>query len=60
VTLIVYILYLGDHKGAGGDRIKKIFEWLDLDAKDRPELLMIYYGFVDSRGHSSGPDSSQV
>ncbi len=48
-----------DAKVTREDRMKKIFEWLDLPVDSRPRLLMIYFQETDTAGHEFGPDSEQ-
>jgi len=41
-------------------RVDQVLRWLDLPKEERPALLTLYFGEVDSRAHRHGPDSPQV
>ncbi len=41
-------------------RVQQVLAWLDLPLAERPSLLTLYFGDVDTAGHRFGPDSPQV
>lgn len=42
------------------DRVAQVIEWLRLPEGRRPSFLTAYFSDVDSAGHASGPDSTDV
>jgi predicted AlkP superfamily pyrophosphatase or phosphodiesterase len=42
------------------ESVRRIVEWLELPASDRPRLMMAYLSGVDHVGHTQGPDSPEV
>jgi len=42
------------------ERISQAIQWLEAPAKDRPQLITLYFSAVDSAGHAHGPDASQT
>jgi len=42
------------------ERVDQVLRWLDLPEAERPALLTLYFGEVDSKGHRYGPDSPEV
>lgn len=41
-------------------RVKRVLEWLDLPAAERPAFLTTYFSIVDDAGHRYGPESPQT
>lgn len=41
-------------------RIDRVMNWLDPAGEVRADFATLYFSFVDSRGHSFGPESSEV
>ncbi|XP_039265266.2 venom phosphodiesterase 2-like [Styela clava] len=41
-------------------RIYQVLKWLDMPAKDRPSIIMMYMDMVDHAGHDSGPAGHEV
>lgn len=42
------------------ERIESVFEWFALPEEERPQLVTLYFSFVDSIGHDHGPDSAAL
>ncbi|KAK5102088.1 hypothetical protein LTS08_004548 [Lithohypha guttulata] len=42
------------------NKVARILEWLDLDTKDRPQLIAAYVPDVDRDGHRYGPNSTEI
>ena len=42
------------------DRIAQVFQWIDLPAGQRPDLVMMYFEEPDHTGHEWGPDGPQT
>jgi len=42
------------------DRINQVLDWLRLPVAERPTFITLYFSEVDSVGHRSGPDSTEV
>ncbi|MDX1382607.1 MAG: ectonucleotide pyrophosphatase/phosphodiesterase [Thermoanaerobaculia bacterium] len=42
------------------DRVKLVFEWLDLPQPQRPDFLTLYFNDVDSAAHAYGPDAPET
>lgn len=51
--------YKFDNTIANEVRIAQVLDWLRLDEKDRPQLITLYFGDVDSTGHRFGPDNEE-
>jgi predicted AlkP superfamily pyrophosphatase or phosphodiesterase len=51
-----------DYDGSvpGRDRIDQVMSWLDPTGDVKADFGTLYFSFVDSRGHSFGPESSEV
>jgi len=51
-----------DYDGSvpGLDRIDQVMSWLDPTGDVKADFGTLYFSFVDSRGHSFGPESSEV
>lgn len=41
-------------------RVQQVFDWLDLPAKQRPQLVTLYFDQVDHQEHEHGPDSREA
>ena len=41
-------------------RVDQVLHWLDLPTAERPSLITLYFGEIDSKSHRYGPDSAQV
>ena len=41
-------------------RVDQVVEWLSLPEDERPQFTALYFSIVDSKGHSFGPESTQV
>ncbi len=52
--------YRYDGAVANEERIQQVIEWFQLPDAERPQLVSLYFSFVDSEGHRSGPDSPQT
>lgn len=53
-----YRLY--DAKVKNEERVNQTIDWLKLPAKDRPQFISLYFSFVDTEAHTSGPTSLQT
>lgn len=42
------------------DKLKQILFWLDMEADDKPQLILAYEPSLDQAGHAYGPGSKQV
>jgi predicted AlkP superfamily pyrophosphatase or phosphodiesterase len=42
------------------DRLKRIFDWLQLPEGERPSFLTLYFSDVDNAGHRHGPDAAET
>jgi len=42
------------------DRVNQVLDWLRLPVAERPTFITLYFSEVDSVGHRSGPDSTEV
>ncbi len=42
------------------DRIIAVREWLNLPKNERPQFITLYFSFVDSQGHATGPNAPQT
>jgi predicted AlkP superfamily pyrophosphatase or phosphodiesterase len=42
------------------DRLKRIFDWLQLPEGERPSFLTLYFSDVDNAGHRHGPDAVET
>ena len=51
-----------DYDGSvpGRERIDQVMNWLDPTGDVKADFGTLYFSFVDSRGHSFGPESSEV
>lgn len=49
-----------DRSIPSGKRVDQVLRWLDLPVAERPALITLYFGEVDSKAHRHGPDSRQV
>lgn len=52
-----YFKYDGTIKNE--QRVNQALDWLRLDEKDRPQLITLYFGDVDSAGHRFGSDNEE-
>lgn len=52
----------GSHTSAPtmDQQVDTVLDWLDLPAGQRPALIRLHFGAVDTAGHLSGPDSPSV
>ena len=39
------------------DRIDQVIEWLNLPKNERPNFITLYFSFLDSQGHATGPEA---
>ncbi|KAK9761792.1 hypothetical protein K7432_013053 [Basidiobolus ranarum] len=42
------------------EKVKRVLEWLDMPAAERPTFIGVYVSDVDTAGHKFGPDSPEV
>ncbi|XP_043963201.1 ectonucleotide pyrophosphatase/phosphodiesterase family member 1 isoform X1 [Gambusia affinis] len=54
----IYKIYDGNIKFE--NRLKTVFEWLNLPKQERPDFYTLYLDEPDTTGHAYGPKSSQV
>jgi len=52
--------YAYNPKTGNEERFDKVIEWLSLDPKERPHLILIYISVVDHDGHDYGPDAAET
>ena len=52
--------YAYSSKTGNKERFDKAIEWLKMDAKVRPHLILIYISLVDHEGHEYGPDAAET
>lgn len=41
-------------------RVRRVLDWIDLPAAERPGAITLYYSQVDHQGHAFGPGSPEV
>ncbi|KAA3618102.1 MAG: alkaline phosphatase family protein [Calditrichaeota bacterium] len=41
-------------------RVDSVLAWLDYPEKKRPQLMTLYFSFIDHIGHAFGPDSEEI
>ena len=49
-----------DESYPANDRVDRVLQWLDLQAAERPTLILLYFEDADTAGHENGPDSPSV
>lgn len=49
-----------DGRVSNASRVNEVLAWLALPKAERPQFITLYFSDVDSRGHSTGPDSDQT
>ena len=47
-------------KTSNQERFDKVIDWLNMDSKVRPHLILIYISIVDHDGHEYGPDAEET
>ena len=53
-----YSLY--DEKFPNEDRITMVLDWLKLPKEKRPHFISLYFSLVDTQGHKTGPNSTEL
>ncbi len=53
----IYKIY--DHDFPNDQRIDSVFQWFSLPAKERPNVVTLYFSIVDSESHDFGPNSEE-
>ena len=41
-------------------RINQIISWIKMDIDRRPDIITLYFSYVDSQGHKHGPESDEI
>lgn len=49
-----------DGKVTHEERVDTVLGWFDLQAKDRPRIITMYFSDVDDEGHANGPDAEET
>jgi predicted AlkP superfamily pyrophosphatase or phosphodiesterase len=49
-----------DKQMPADERVDRLLRWLDAPEAERPTFVTLYFDFVDTVGHKSGPDSPQL
>ena len=52
--------YKYDESTSNEKRIDQVFNWFELPKSERLRFVTLYFSFVDSEGHNSGPYSEQT
>lgn len=52
--------FLYDGRVPGETRVDEVINWLNMEAKNRPHFITLYFSEVDSAGHKYGPNSIEV
>ena len=42
------------------NRIDQIINWIKMDIDKRPDIITLYFSYVDSQGHKHGPESDEI
>lgn len=42
------------------NRIEQVISWLELPDDERPHLISLYFSFLDTQSHNTGPNSKEV
>lgn len=53
-----YLRY--DASVADKDRVDQVLQWLNLPEKERPHFITLYFSFLDTQSHNSGPNSEAL
>ena len=48
-----------EHNKPNEERVARVLEWLAMPAKQRPQLMTVYFSDIDSALHSYGPGSEE-
>lgn len=52
--------YKYDEKVPDEERIAQVIRWFQLPKNERPRFVTLYFSFVDTEGHNSGPNSETL
>ncbi len=52
--------YAYNSKTGNKERFEKVIDWLKMDPKERPHLMLIYISDIDHEGHDYGPDAPET
>lgn len=52
--------YQYDSSVPNQERVDQVIQWLQLPEAERPHFITLYFSVVDSKGHSTGPESEET